>query len=118
MSQTRRLAAILAADVAGYSRLTGAPRKARLSGEKGARSGALFFRRVITLVIGGAAEAWSAAPWVLRLCLLGRFLFCRAGDRGDGLALTGSGFAGNFFRHGHSFYLSLIEPRRSIIPMY
>jgi hypothetical protein len=34
MSQTRRLAAILAADVAGYSRLMGADEEARLPGSK------------------------------------------------------------------------------------
>jgi hypothetical protein len=35
MSQTRRLAAILAADVAGYSRLMGPPRKAGSNASKG-----------------------------------------------------------------------------------
>jgi hypothetical protein len=34
MSQTRRLAAILAADVAGYSRLMGRTRRARLNTSK------------------------------------------------------------------------------------
>jgi adenylate cyclase len=37
MSQTRRLAAILAADVAGYSRLMGPPREGRLERLKGLR---------------------------------------------------------------------------------
>jgi hypothetical protein len=35
MSQTRRLAAILAADLAGYSRLMGPPRKAGSNASKG-----------------------------------------------------------------------------------
>jgi len=46
MSQTRRLAAILAADVAGYSRLMGADEEGSLERLKALRRRSLFSFRV------------------------------------------------------------------------
>ena len=46
MSQTRRLAAILAADVAGYSRLMGADEEGTLERRKALRRRGLFSFRV------------------------------------------------------------------------
>ena len=46
MSQTRRLAAILAADVAGYSRLMGADEEGTLERLKALRRRSLFSFRV------------------------------------------------------------------------
>ena len=56
MSQTRRLAAILAADVAGYSRLMGADEEGTLERHKSSR----ISRR--TLYVCCLARAHAAAP--------------------------------------------------------
>jgi hypothetical protein len=132
MSQTRRLAAILAADVAGYSRLMGADEEGTLERLKALRRElvdpkiAEHHGRIVKtasddltpvssiarkfLPVGRCrGSASSTAARAPGLCFLRRLLFCRGGDGADGFDLSGASFACIFFRHGHRFYSCMIR---------
>lgn len=61
MSQTRRLAAILAADVAGYSRLMGADEEGTLERLKALRR-ELLERKIATHMGASPGQGWGSRP--------------------------------------------------------
>ncbi len=60
MAETRKLAAILAADVAGYSKLAGADEERTLARLRALRSDLIDLTR--TLLQGGRAVVWMPMP--------------------------------------------------------